>query len=145
MESYEDNRYLYIVMEYVEEATDLEHVIKNLSMEQDKPEQHNVTTRHCLDPITTIMSTSGGKDGEKVITKVLPPQKPLGASTKTVAGYKTAVGKINNYLIEQNPFNDASINKLDAITSEHVEGEHYGYLIQGYYNWLARTAFEVRG
>ena len=35
VESYEDNRYLYIVMEYVEEATDLEHVIKNLSLEQE--------------------------------------------------------------------------------------------------------------
>ena len=35
VESYEDNRYLYIVMEYIEEATDLEHVIKNLSLEQD--------------------------------------------------------------------------------------------------------------
>ena len=35
VESYEDNRYLYIVMEYVEEATDLEYVIKNLSLEQE--------------------------------------------------------------------------------------------------------------
>ena len=30
VESYEDKRYMYIVMEYVEDATDLEHLLKNL-------------------------------------------------------------------------------------------------------------------
>ena len=30
VESYEDKRYMYIVMEYVENATDLEHLVKNL-------------------------------------------------------------------------------------------------------------------
>ena len=37
VESYEDKRYMYIVMEYVEDATDLEHVIKNRVAESGFP------------------------------------------------------------------------------------------------------------
>ena len=49
-----------------------------VSKKQDKAEQRSVTTHHCLDPtITTIMSTSGGKDAEEAITKILPPQNPI--------------------------------------------------------------------
>ena len=35
VESYEDKRYMYIVMEYVEDATDLEHLLKNLKNENE--------------------------------------------------------------------------------------------------------------
>ena len=75
---------------------------------------------------------------------LLPPTQPLGLADNTVQTRNTGLFYINKFLSEMKPFGDDGIGSFTQVTPEHVEGDNLEKFMNGFYCWLAKTAFRTK-